>query len=208
MARRSHLDAAAATTDGAPLAAGLPSLRCLSLSGCHLEDSVLADVLGRWATCAGGECALEYLDLSYSTVKAGALGCVAETCGRLVELNVSGIFRLRRLPDSLLLSLVLHCPALKRLVALDCPDVGAKTWKACEALNPRLAVVCDETVPSPEEVGSPVSPVSSRVGAVDEVATAAVAYGEGSGERGMEGRESSARSGRLSWAMFPEVLIA
>ncbi|KAJ1568591.1 hypothetical protein HK405_000173 [Cladochytrium tenue] len=118
-------------------------LRYLSLSGCHVDDATVAEVLGRLSG-GTGECGLEVLDLSYSTVRAGTLGCVAETCGRLLELDVSGIFRLRRLPAGLLVGVAAGCQRLRRLVVLDSPDVGAAVVAACARANRALEVVREE----------------------------------------------------------------
>nr|KAJ3404045.1 hypothetical protein HK105_003970 [Polyrhizophydium stewartii] len=120
-----------------PLGAFCTNLRSLSLSGCHVFDHALEELLPRLPH-------LERLDISYTTVKRQGLAAIARSCRtRLEWLDISGIFRLGRNRGEVLLEIAACCHGLRTVVALDCPELQSETLSECLQLRAGMRFLRD-----------------------------------------------------------------
>ncbi|KAJ3274912.1 hypothetical protein HDV01_001776 [Terramyces sp. JEL0728] len=107
----------------------IPHLKGLSLKGCHVNASdftILLETLTQ----------LEILDVSYSTLKTPGLSQISRFCRhRLVHLDISGIFKLGRNKSDTILDISAYCTGLKKVVALDCPEIYDDILEDCKALS-------------------------------------------------------------------------
>ncbi|TPX65713.1 hypothetical protein SpCBS45565_g04936 [Spizellomyces sp. 'palustris'] len=86
-------------------------------------DSIFAEALAKLPE-------LTKVDLSFSSVKWEGLQGVAQHCQkRLRWLDISGIFRFRRLRPTLVADILEHCNSLSDLVINQCPDLHGCTDK-------------------------------------------------------------------------------
>ncbi|KND04457.1 uncharacterized protein SPPG_00186 [Spizellomyces punctatus DAOM BR117] len=96
-------------------------LSYLCLSGCQFGDSIFAEALAKLPE-------LTKVDLSFSSVKWEGLQGVAQHCQkRLRWLDISGIFRFRRLRPTLVADILENCTSLSDLVINQCPDLHGCT---------------------------------------------------------------------------------
>ncbi|KAI8905014.1 hypothetical protein EDD86DRAFT_212057 [Gorgonomyces haynaldii] len=106
-----------------------PHLKSLSISGCHVNDFDFIAMLEQMQQ-------LEFLDMSYSTVKnAGLEGVSRYLRHSLVTLNVSGIFKFGRNRTKTLLVIAQQCQKLKDLYCLNCPEVDAEDVEAIREMS-------------------------------------------------------------------------
>ncbi|KAJ3162584.1 hypothetical protein HDU88_006617 [Geranomyces variabilis] len=115
------------------VAARMPNLTTLCLAGCQFDDGVFADALATMTR-------LIALDLAASNVRRHGLTAVATSCTKLVRLDLSGIFRFRRIPARHMTDIAAACRALSTLIVHDCPDLSADTRAEAQRANPRLAI--------------------------------------------------------------------
>ncbi|KAJ3176438.1 hypothetical protein HDU87_005307 [Geranomyces variabilis] len=115
------------------VAARMPNLTSLCLAGCQFDDGVFADALATMTS-------LVVLDLAASNVRRHGLTAVATSATKLVRLDLSGIFRFRRIPARHLTEIATACRALTTLIVHDCPDLSADTRAEAQSANPRLAI--------------------------------------------------------------------
>ncbi|KAJ3326295.1 hypothetical protein HDV06_000171 [Boothiomyces sp. JEL0866] len=106
----------------------IPHLKELSLKGCHVNASDFTILLESLTQ-------LEKLDVSYSTLKTQGLAQISRFCRhKLVHLDVSGIFKLGRNKSDTILDISAYCTGLKKIVALDCPEIFDDILEDCKAL--------------------------------------------------------------------------
>ncbi|KAI8916524.1 hypothetical protein DFJ77DRAFT_460157 [Powellomyces hirtus] len=110
----------------------LPNLTTLGLAGCQFDDSIFADAIERLTR-------LTNLDLAGSNIKAQGLRAVAN-CTNLASLDLSGIFRFKRINPQHLTRIVSSCTQLTQLTLHQCPDIYDATRERFPELNRRLNV--------------------------------------------------------------------
>ena len=121
------------------LAEMIPNLVKLNLCGSHLSKNDITIVLS-------GMPNLEWLDISYTTLKADALSAISRYCRtKLAYLNLSGIFKFGRNKSSSIIDMVMYCEGLKTLVLLDCPEFYGVCLEECLELSQgRIKFITDE----------------------------------------------------------------
>ena len=118
----------------------IPNLVKLNLCGSHLTKDDLAIVLS-------GLKKLEWLDISYSTLKSDGLSAVARYCRtNLKYLDMSGIFKFGRNKVSFVVDIVMFCEGLKTMVMLDNPEFYKENLDECYHLSAgRIEFITDMT---------------------------------------------------------------
>ncbi|KAJ3154935.1 hypothetical protein HDU86_004454 [Geranomyces michiganensis] len=115
------------------VAARMLNLTYLGLAGCRFDDGVFADALAIM-------CNLTVLDLAGSNVRRHGLNAVATYATKLVRLDLSGIFRFRRIPSQHLTDIASACSALATLAVRNCPDLSAAVRAQAMKANPLLTI--------------------------------------------------------------------
>lgn len=121
------------------LAELLPNLVQLNLCGTHLSKNDFTIVLS-------GLTNLEWLDVSYSTLKSDSVSLISRFCRtKLQFLNLSGIFKFGRNKGSLVVDMTMYCEALSKIVLIDCPEFYGEHLEECEQLCAgRIEFITDE----------------------------------------------------------------
>ncbi|KAJ3037485.1 hypothetical protein HDV00_001660 [Rhizophlyctis rosea] len=115
----------------------LPNITHLVLSGAQFHEEVLVDALKQFGKT------LEHLDLSHSNIRKGGIEAIPLHCGKLKSLDLSGIFRFRRIPTRVLVDVVNGCALLEKLVLLGCNDVGEESVRGCKGVREGLDIVVE-----------------------------------------------------------------
>ncbi|KAI9094598.1 hypothetical protein DFS34DRAFT_235085 [Phlyctochytrium arcticum] len=95
------------------------NLSYLGLSGAQFADTMFAEAIDRLPY-------LTHLDLSFSCIKNEGLHAIASsrnTTQNLQHLDVSGVFRFRRIRTTVITEITQNCTSLRTLVVNQCPDL-------------------------------------------------------------------------------------
>ncbi len=112
----------------------LPNLTTLDLSKAQFFEPILQDLLIKFPT-------IKHLNLSFAGVKKQCLFAIATSGKNLVTLQLNGLFRLHRIPDTILIDIVQGCPNLKVLELKQSGIMDQDVLQECIALNPNLTIL-------------------------------------------------------------------